>query len=533
MLAFPISVRNLGLGSVTRMLRLSLSSVLAPSAATRRWLISSLSLSLLLSIGSGSSFASQNGSHAKSASTKSQSKSQSKTMPVTAGSDHARELYEKGMDDYEKLYLERCNDDWRAAVKEDPTLALAWAWIAFNSRDTAEVTAAREKAKGLVAKITPGEQLMVEWIVKVQEGDYLGGIASMNDMLALYPKDRRLLYLAGNWLMGENGDDQALRLFQKSIALDKNDAPALNNLAYLYARKRDFPQAFAMMDRYTQLFPKEPNPNDSYGELLRMAGNFDGSLAHYRAALKIDPTFVTSQVGIADTYALMGNQQQARVEYDKAIEQAHNEADRIDYMMQKAVTYVRDGNLAEADKAFEAAAEKAHGEGLDLQESAAHQRMSEYQTEDATALHHLEAAEKALSCRADLPVLDSNQQLARILRLRAIRASHAGNTELATKAIKQLETMASTSRDLVIQSAFHGAEGSLLATQGKYEDAIPHLEEDQDDPFSLELLSKAYYEQGSSEKMHAVEAKLRATNVPTIEQALVVPAARSRKPATS
>ena len=107
------------------------------------------------------------------------------------------------MDDYEKLYLERCNDDWRAAVKEDPTLALAWAWIAFNSRDTAEVTAAREKAKALAPKITPGEQLMVQWIVKVQEGDYLAGIAAMNDMLAMYPKDRRLLYLSGNWLMGK------------------------------------------------------------------------------------------------------------------------------------------------------------------------------------------------------------------------------------------------------------------------------------------------------------------------------------------
>ncbi len=453
-------------------------------------------------------------------------------MPVTASSDKARALYEKGMDDYEKLYLERCNDDWRAAVKEDPSLALAWAWIAFNSRDTAEVTIARANAKSLLPKITPGEQLMVQWIVKVQEGDYLGGIAAMNDMLAMYPKDRRLLYLAGNWLMGENSDDQALRIFQKSIALDKNDAPALNNLAYLYARKRNFPQAFAAMDRYTQLFPGEPNPNDSYGELLRMAGNFEGSLTHYRAALKIDPTFVTSQVGIADTYALMGNQPQARIEYDKAIAQAHNEPDRIDYMMQKAVTYVRDGNLAEADKAFDAAAEKAHAEGLDLQESQAHQRMSEYQTDDAAALHHLDAAEKALHCRADLPVIDANQQLARILRLRAIRANHAGNTELADQSLKQLETMAGTTRDSVVQSAYHGAAGALLAAKGKYDDAIPHLEEDQDDPFSLELLSKAYYEAGVSDKMHEVEAKLRGTNVPTIEQALVVPAARSRKPST-
>jgi tetratricopeptide (TPR) repeat protein len=518
------------------MSRSSLSSLLAPSVAARCILVGSLTLTLVIGGTSVKALASQKGTPSKgkpsNASHVATLKAQSGKMPVTAGSEKGRALYEKGMDDYEKLYLERCNEDWRAAVKEDPTLALAWAWIAFNSRDNAEITAAREKAKALLPKITPGEQLMVEWIVKVQEGDTLGGIAAMNDMLALYPKDRRLQYLAGNWLMGENGNDQAQRMFEKALALDKNDAAALNDLAYVYARKRQFPQAFAAMDRYTVLLPGEPNPNDSYGELLRMAGNFEGSLTHYRAALKIDPTFVTSQVGIADTLALMGNQPQARVEYDKAIAQAHNEADRIDYMMQKALTYVRDNNLAEADKAFDEAADRAHKQGLDLQESWAHQRMAEYQPDDAAALHHLQAAEKALSCRNDLPVIDSNQQLARILRQRAVHAGHAGNAELADKSLKQLETMASTSRDLVIQSSYHGAAGALLAAQGKFEEAIPHLEEDQDDPFSLQILSKAYDEAGASDKMHQVEAKLRGTNVPTIEQALVVPAARSRKPST-
>ncbi len=46
-------------------------------------------------------------------------------LPVTTSSAKARELYQKGMADYENLYLERCNDDWRAAVKEDPNLAVA------------------------------------------------------------------------------------------------------------------------------------------------------------------------------------------------------------------------------------------------------------------------------------------------------------------------------------------------------------------------------------------------------------------------
>jgi hypothetical protein len=104
---------------------------------------------------------------------------------------------------------------------------------------------------------------------------------------------------------------------------------------------------------------------------------------------------------------------------------------------------------------------------------------------------------------------------------------------LAQKSLRTLEAMASSSRNLVIQSSYHGAAGALLAAQAKWQDAIAHLEEDGNDPFSMQLLSRAYYEAGSSAKMHEVEERLRGTNVPTIEQAVVVPAARSQKPSTT
>ena len=459
-------------------------------------------------------------------------KAVSGSMPITASSVKARELYKKGMQDYENLYLERCNEDWRAAVKEDPNMAVAWVWIAFNSRNPSEVNAARNQARAHVSKVTPGEKLMIEWIANVQAGNYLAGISAMNDMLAMFPKDKHLLYLAGNWLMLENGNQQAEKLLERALGLDKTFPAALNDLAYVYARNREFSKAFAAMDRYLLLLPKEPNPNDSYGELLRMAGHFDGALEHYRAALKIDPTFVSSQVGLADTYALMGNQAQARLEYDKAIAQAHNDADRIDYMMQRATTWVREANPAEADKAFDEAAQKAHELGLDLQEAWAHQRTAAYQSDDAAALKHLEAAEDALGHRQDISPLDREEELSRILRYRTVRAGHAGNQEIAGKALHALEGMANGSRNLVIQSSYHGAEGAMLTSQGKWQEAIAHLEEDRDDPFSMQLLSRAYYEAGASDKMHEVEARLRGTNVPTIEQAVVVPGARMQKPAT-
>jgi tetratricopeptide (TPR) repeat protein len=457
-------------------------------------------------------------------------KAESATLPVTTTSAKARELYEKGMADYENLYLERCNEEWRAAVKEDPNLAVAWAWIAFNSGNPQEVSQARAKAKELASKTTAGEQLMVAWISKVQEGDFLGGITAMNDMLEIYPRDKHLLYLAGNWLMAENGDDQAQRFFEKALAIDKNFPAALNDLAYVEARNREFAKAFAVMDRYVALLPKEPNPQDSYGELLRMAGNFEGSLTHYRAALQIDPDFVTSQLGLGDTYALMGNQEQARVEYDKAIRFAHNEADRLTYSMQRAMTFVREGNYGQADKDLLEIAETAHAKEQDLQEAQALREMAEYQTDDNVALKHLKLAEEALSHRSTISASDRDEEMSRILRNTAVRTARAGNQSLADKSLQQLEALASGSRNRVIQSSWHGAAGSLLMDQKKYQDAIAHLEEDRDNPFTMELLVQAYYQTAQTDKLHEAEAKLRGTNVPTMEQALVVPAVRSKRP---
>jgi len=457
-------------------------------------------------------------------------KALSGSLPLTTSSAKARELYVKGMEDYENLYLERCNEDWRQAVKEDPNLAVAWAWIAFNSGNPQEVSAARAKAKELAPKTTPGEQLMVEWIVKVQEGDYIGGITAMNDMLELYPRDKRLYYLAGNWLMGENGNDQAQRMMQKALAVDKNFPAALNDLAYVNARNREYAKAFDAMDRYVAMLPKEPNPQDSYGELKRMAGDYESSLAHYRAALKIDPDFVTSQLGLGDTYALMGNEEQARAEYDKAIRFAHNEADRLNYGMQSAMTYVREGNFAEADKHFLEIAGTAHAKEQELQEAQALRHLAEYQADDNTALKHLKTAEEVLNHRSMISMSDRDEEMSRILRNRVIHAARAGNKALADKSLQQLEALATGSRNRVIHSSYQGAKGTLLMDEKKYEDAIACLEDDEDNPFSMELLVQAYYQTLQTGKLHEMEAKLRSTNVPTMEQALVVPAARAKRP---
>ena len=86
--------------------------------------------------------------------------SAARTMPVTTSSPKARDLFDRALTDYENLYLERANIGWRAAVEADPNFAVAYVFIAYNSNDPAEASAAREKAKLLAPKASPGERLL-------------------------------------------------------------------------------------------------------------------------------------------------------------------------------------------------------------------------------------------------------------------------------------------------------------------------------------------------------------------------------------
>ncbi len=156
--------------------------------------------------------------------------------------------------------------------------------------------------------------------------------------------------------------------------------------------------------------------------------------------------------------------------------------------------------------------------------------MAEYQADDKAAIACLQQAEDSLAQSHTISKNDQDEEVSRILRVRTVRAGRVGDAALADASLKQLETMASISRNRVIQSSYNGAFGARLMDQKKYSEAIAYLEEDQNNPLSLELLVQAYFQTNQTEKLHQAEAILRGTNIPTMEQAIVVPAARLRQP---
>jgi tetratricopeptide (TPR) repeat protein len=301
---------------------------------------------------------------------------------------------------------------------------------------------------------------------------------------------------------------------------------ALNDLGYTYAFSGDFPKAFAVMDRYVALAPDEPNPHDSYGEIFRMAGRFDSAIQQYRESIRMDPNF-GSEVGVADTLALMGREEDAREEYARAEVFAGNQYDKVSYELQSAVTWIRENNRKQAEKSLLEVAKHAHAAGLGRVEAEAHRVLAMYESDPKSALTQLREADAALDEQHPISDSDRDEERARILKVRSMRSAEVQDFNTADEAVGQLTTMAGQSRSQVIQLCYQGAAGAVLEAQGKHAEAIPYLEEASDDPLAMKLLWRAYSNSGKAAQAELLAAKLSSLNVPSAEQALVVPQFRA------
>ena len=259
-------------------------------------------------------FGSDAAAHHTKVGPKSGSKSAPKSiaLPVTTSSPTARQEFEHAMVDLEALRRADAVNDLRATIKRDPKFAQAYILISHLTHDPDEQLSCRLRAEQLAPRVTPGERLLIRWLSGVQENNYVPAIAAMNDLLAKYPQDHRTAFLAGRWLVHQRRYAQGIFILEHAITLFPEYPAALNELAYANAFSGNFDKAYALMDRYVQLQPDQPNPYDSYGEILRAAGRYEDAIQKYRMAIRIDPNF-GSEFGVADTLAVMGK------EYAKAL----------------------------------------------------------------------------------------------------------------------------------------------------------------------------------------------------------------------
>jgi tetratricopeptide (TPR) repeat protein len=447
-------------------------------------------------------------------------------LTITTKSPAARAHFLEGVASYQAAHSVGALASWRKALQEDPDFALCHIYISLLSEDPLEQVAEREKALASRKFASREEQLVIDWLSASSKGQWVPAIQAMNEATHQYGEHKQILWLAGYWLSHQQQWERALPLLERLTQMDPGFAGPWNLSAYGYAWTLQYDKAFAAMKRYTELSPNEPNPEDSFAEISRSAGRLEDALAHYRAALKIDPAFISSQVGVADTYAVLGVEPRARAEYAVAIQKA-TKAQAVVWSMQSAATYVREGDYENADKAFQAARRQAHENGFENLEATAYRQMAMYQPDGARAKQLLDQAATILGGEHRVSTEVANLELGEVLRTRVYRALQDNDLPAAGAAFKQLQDLAASTSDANLDSISESAAGSLLVAQGKYQEAISHLEENLAmNPYAMRSLVVAYEKTGNKEGASRVSRQLVAFSEPSLAQALVVPAFR-------
>jgi tetratricopeptide (TPR) repeat protein len=442
------------------------------------------------------------------------------SIPLSTHSEQARHFLELAVDKYENAMYGDSATLAANATKADPLSPLGYAMLSFASRRGMPDASALAKAKSLLPRATPDEQLLVRWMTSIQDRDLLPAISSMNDLLKRFPRDKHVLYMTAEWLYLQQDDSRARIMLETALQVDPAFPAALNRLGYVYINggMPDPAKAIASLKRYAEVEPSSPNPQDSLGEVSRIAGDNSASLEHYSAALKLDPKYLPSQEGLGDTRTLMGDFAAARVEYDRAAVLADNVRDALYVKYQKSLVYFWEGNASEGRKelaslARQAVEKKEPNEQFEVGLAAA--MLAEDSRDELARLAALFVfLEKPL---AGMSEFDRDTNRAAVLRERARIAALHGLAGDASEAVLQLERLATSSRDLLVADAYESARGYLLFEQGDLAGAAAELGADPHSPLALKQLAEIQERLGQSAAAQATRTLLKYQRSPSVE----------------
>lgn len=251
------------------------------------------------------------------------------------------------------------------------------------------------------------------------------------------------------------------------------------------------------------MIPNDPNPYDSYAELLLKMGRFDDSIAQYRKALSIDPHFVPSHFGISADLTYMGKPQDAEAELAKMAEQARNDGELRTAYFGMAVVASDGGKfdkaLQQMDKEYAVAEKKNDAAAMAADLQAKGNILAEMQKYDE-ASQQFDRSLKFVEGSNLSQELKDNAKLLHNYNLTAMAIGKKDYAAAKTHA-EEFRQGAEASKNPVQIKLAYELSGRIALAQKDYAKAITDLQQsNQQDPRNLYRLGQAYDGNGDHTK---------------------------------
>jgi len=422
-------------------------------------------------------------------------------IAITTKSDEARTEFLQGRDLSEKLLAQDSLQHFDKAIALDADFASAELARANNAPTTKEFFEHLKKAVSLADKTSDGEKLLILATEAGANGDVVKQKEYLDKLVAAYPNDERGHLNLGNYYFGQQEFGPAIEEYRKSTELAPSYSPAYNILGYSYRQQGDYTNAEQAFKKYIELIPTDPNPYDSYAELLLKMGRFDDSIAQYRKALSIDPHFVPSHFGISADLMYMGKPGQADDELQQMANQARNDGELRTALFGMAVVAADSGKFDKAaqemDKEFAVAEKKNDAASMAADLQAKGNILAEAANYDLAK----QQFDRSLQLIENSSLSQEIKDNAEVVHHFSLAGLDLGKKDYASakREAEEFRQGAEVSKNPVQLKQAHELAGRIALAEKDYDKAIAELQKaNQQDPRNLYRLSQAFQAKGDT-----------------------------------
>ena len=401
-----------------------------------------------------------------------------KEISITTKSDKAKELFIKGRSLADNLQSVEAAHVFDEAIKADPNFALAHVFRALTGIGGFNVVHEHlNTAMKLADKVTEGEKNLIYFASAMIDGNQMKEKMYLDNLLNSFPDNKRVQLWAGVYHYNLNDFSTAKNYISKAVQLDSKFAPAYNMLGYTDSKLNDYKGAETAFKTYISLVPDNPNPYDSYAELLLNMGKYDDAIKQYQMALSKDSKFTSSLDGIGHCYVFKGNYDEARKNYQKCFDISNDINSKLNALAWIATSYVHQGNTSKAISTIEQERMLAQKNHLTSNEINSLNTEAFILTEAGKPDEGIKKLDMAsdLIKKAMLPA-DVTERLTLLTDLNRNRALiSAGKLDEAQKSLTSLKDRITKRNNTFEIEALNGDMALLDIKKGNYREAIDHF----------------------------------------------------------
>jgi tetratricopeptide (TPR) repeat protein len=184
-----------------------------------------------------------------------------------------------------------------------------WADVAATPEERAEKLELAHNYYVQATTLSPhNAQLFNEWAtVYLAKGDNEGGLAKINQSLALDPRYAATHLLLGNYYATQGNLDEAAVSYRRAVELDPENAEAYSTLGYLYFQQGNITDALTYNEQAVKLDPTLARAHSTLGLIYYRLGRLDDAVAENLKVLETFPNDFISHRNLALLYEQLGN----------------------------------------------------------------------------------------------------------------------------------------------------------------------------------------------------------------------------------